>query len=309
MSKRTLTIATRQSPLALWQSNHIRAQLMHHWPELKVELLPMKTTGDKFLKEKLVDLGGKGLFVKELEEALLNQQADLAVHSMKDVPVDFPEGLTLPIICKRESPFDALVSQNHLNLNALPHGSTVGTVSLRRQNQLLTLRPDLKLKPLRGNILTRMKKMESGEYDAIILAVSGLQRMKLEHQIRQIFTSEQMLPAGGQGALGIECRDNDPGVQKYLVPLNDEITATCVLAERKVNHLLGGNCHTPLAVYCYPKDQKLLSINAKVTSADGKKIVSHQTEGPFTLALSLAKECADALQSQGAQEIIDAAST
>ncbi len=215
MAIETLRIATRKSPLALWQANHIADLLKQHWPLIKIELVPMVTSGDKFLKDKLLITGGKGLFVKELEEALLTGQADIAVHSIKDVPATFPEGLALAAICKRHNPLDAFIAKRHKTLQDLPAGSVIGTSSLRRQSQLLALRPDLEIKVLRGNINTRLDKLEAGEYDAIILAVAGLERMGMQASITEILSDELMLPACGQGALGIECRTEDSDIKNF----------------------------------------------------------------------------------------------
>ncbi len=307
MTSKQLTIATRESPLALWQANYIKQQLESHWKDLRVDLLPMKTTGDKFLKDKLQSIGGKGLFVKELEEAMLAQKADLAVHSMKDVPAQLPPGLILPAICERHDPFDALLSQRYKNLEDLPQKAKVGTVSLRRQTQLKALRNDLVMAPLRGNILTRIETLKAGTYDAIILAVSGLERMKLENQIKQRFNANEMLPAVGQGALGIECRENDSETVALLAPLNDPATHTCVHAERKVNQRLGGNCHAPLAVYCRHITTHTIQLDAKVMSFDGQSILHSSHSGGISDALELAERCANALIQKGALEFIQQA--
>ena len=302
---KTLRIATRKSPLALWQANHVRDLLLKQWPTLQIELLPMVTSGDKFMSNQLSSLGGKGLFVKELEEALLDHRADLAVHSMKDVPALFPEGLGLTAICKRDSPFDALLSQHYSDLATLPPGATIGTTSLRRQSQLLAIRPDLNIKTLRGNIQTRMAKLNAGEYDAIVLAVAGLERMGMGHVISEVIHTDIMLPACGQGALGIECRADDDEIKNYIAPLNDALTALCVQTERQVNALLGGNCHVPLAVYCEPMANALLQLRAKVASIDGKTIIHHSQEGLMLDATHLADQCAHALLAKGAAQLLE----
>ena len=309
MSKNTLRIATRKSPLALWQANHVRNMLLQHWPALTIELIPMVTSGDTFLKDKLSMTGGKGLFVKELEEALLDNRADLAVHSMKDVPATFPEGLGLTAICSRHNPLDALVSEAYANLNSLPTAAIIGTTSLRRQSQLLAIRPDLNIKPLRGNIQTRIAKLKSGEYDAIVLAVAGLERMGLQTSIKEILSTEIMLPACGQGALGVECRIDDEALKKYIAPLNDPLSALCVHSERQVNALLGGNCHVPLAVYCTHTADSQLLIRAKVASVDGKIIISNSQRGHQHDAIALAKRCGQALLASGAGALLDRATT
>lgn len=304
MSPTILRIATRKSPLALWQANHIRSTLMQHWPRLTIELVPMMTSGDKFLKDKLLAIGGKGLFVKELEEALLDNRADIAVHSMKDVPALFPAGLSLNAICTRASPFDALISKSYQSLDALPTGARIGTTSLRRQSQLLALRPDLRIMPLRGNIHTRLAKMEADEFDAIILAVSGLERMELGHKITQILDETIMLPACGQGALGIECRVDDEEIAKLIAPLNEPLTARCVTSERHVNALLGGNCHVPLAVYCTPTPNSHVVLRALVASPDGKIIIRNTQQGHQHDAIALAEQCANELLSDGAATLL-----
>lgn len=301
-----IRIATRQSPLALWQTEAIREQLLIHWPHLTIEFLPLSTSGDQFLKDKLLKVGGKGLFVKELEEALLDKRADLAVHSMKDVPVSFPEGLMLGAICARHSPYDALISPHFSHLESLPIGARIGTSSLRRQSQLLALRPDLNVETLRGNIHTRIEKVDRGECDAIILAAAGLLRMKLDARIRHVFEPHEMLPACGQGALGIECRADDAALHALLLPLNDSLTAECVTAERKVNALLGGNCHTPLAVFCRPIDNHHVILSARVVSSDGSQQMSAEEKGPRKDALLLAERVVLTLLSQGAKTLLDA---
>ena len=307
MSDKKMRIATRESPLALWQANFIRGQLLVHWPDLDIELLPMTTTGDKFLKDKLLTIGGKGLFVKELEEALLDGRADIAVHSMKDVPVVCPEGLLLPVICLRDNPLDAFVSNDYKKVAELPLGAVVGTSSLRRQSQLLALQPSLSIQPLRGNIHTRLQKMDDGGYDAIILATAGLQRMKMSSRICEILSPDIMLPACGQGALGIECRTGDEWVQQLIQPLHDADTALCVNTERRVNALLGGNCHTPLAVYCQLLDQKTLVLCSKVTSEDGQQVVEDRRQGVLQNAMQLAELAVQALLARGAKKLLDRA--
>ena len=307
MSDKKMRIATRESPLALWQANFIRGQLLVHWPDLDIELLPMTTTGDKFLKDKLLTIGGKGLFVKELEEALLDGRADIAVHSMKDVPVVCPEGLLLPVICLRDNPLDAFVSNDYKKVAELPLGAVVGTSSLRRQSQLLALQPSLSIQPLRGNIHTRLQKMDDGGYDAIILATAGLQRMKMSSRICEILSPDIMLPACGQGALGIECRTGDEWVQQLIQPLHDADTALCANTERRVNALLGGNCHTPLAVYCQLLDQKTLVLCSKVTSEDGQQVVEDRRQGVLQNAMQLAELAVQALLARGAKKLLDRA--
>lgn len=305
MLPQILRIATRKSPLALWQANHVANLLIKQWPELKIELLPMSTSGDKFLKQPLLAAGGKGLFVKELEEALLDKRADIAVHSMKDVPSTFPPGLHLASICKRDNPFDALITPQYANIDQLPQGAVVGTTSLRRQSQLLAHRPDLIMRTLRGNIHTRMEKLDAGEFDAIVLAASGLSRMNLEYKITEIFHEEFMLPACGQGALGIESRIEDDAIAALLAPLNDSTTATCVHIERHVNHLLGGNCHVPVAIYCQSTTPSTVLLKARVMSADGRMIVKDVREGSILDSTLLAQHCAQHLLNQGAATLLN----
>jgi hydroxymethylbilane synthase len=304
MLNKTLRIATRKSPLALWQANHIREELLKYWPTLDIELIPMTTSGDRFLKDKLLAVGGKGLFVKELEDALLEHRADLAVHSMKDVPANQPNGLSLASICKRDNPFDALLSLTYNTLDELPKGAKVGTSSLRRQSQLLAVRPDLCVISLRGNIQTRIQKLQSGEFDAIILAAAGLERMNLQHLIKEIINDDCMMPACGQGALGIECRTHDKEINALIAPLNDIETALCVSSERYVNALLGGNCHVPLAVFCQTTLDSQITIRARVGKIDGSLLLNSHQHGVKENALTMAKWCAEDLLNQGARELL-----
>jgi hydroxymethylbilane synthase len=304
MSTRTIRIATRQSPLALWQANHVRDLLLKHHPQLSIELLPMTTSGDKFLKDKLLAVGGKGLFVKELEEALLAKKADFAVHSAKDMPAEFPEGLSLVAICQRDNPFDVLVSKKYHRLDELPNQAIVGTGSLRRQSQLLAYRPDLTITPLRGNINTRLAKLDSGEYQAIILAAAGLERMGFNHEITEQLSEKIMLPACGQGALAIECRSDDQEIQALIANLNDPISAVCVHTERQVNALLGGNCHVPLAVFCTPIADKQLSLRAKILNHDGSQVLQYEHRGAIEKARVMAAKCAQSLLAQGAEKLL-----
>ncbi|MGP5336732.1 hydroxymethylbilane synthase [Psychrobacter maritimus] len=245
----TLNIATRQSPLALWQAEHIRDRLLALYPELTINLLKIVTKGDKILDTPLAKIGGKGLFVKELEQALYDKQADIAVHSLKDVPMELPEGLTLGVYCKRASPTDAFVSNTYHSIDELPQGAVVGTASLRRQCQIKAYRPDLQIKTLRGNVGTRLGKLDAGEYDAIILATSGLQRIELDERIRSELDIDICLPAVGQGALAIECREGDDEVLKLLAPLNDDKARIRLIAERALNRHLQGGCQVPIAAY------------------------------------------------------------
>ena len=298
-----LRIATRNSPLALWQARHVAFTLSQHYPELKTELVPMTTSGDRFLNTQAN--GGKGLFVKELEEALLNNQADLAVHSMKDVPAFQPNGLEIVAITARENPFDAFVSPQYAELHDLPLYAKVGTSSLRRQSQLLAFRPDLEIVAIRGNIQTRLEKLQTIPLDAIVLAAAGLIRMQLQNHIQQIMDKEIMLPACGQGALGIECRIDDDETRFYLAGLNDPDTAICVLAERKVSQHLGGNCQVPLAVYCHFSASNQLLLQARVLSPNGQTLLKASCEGATEHAEDLAQNCTEQLLRQGAQQLLN----
>ncbi len=295
-----MRIATRNSPLALWQATFVSDQLRLLWPNLQVKLLPMTTSGDQFLKDKLQTIGNKGLFVKELEEALLQNKADIAVHSMKDVPTTLPPGLQLTSILKRDNPMDALVCNHHTTFANLPAGAVIGTSSLRRQSQLLSLRPDLQIKTLRGNIHSRLQQLAQGRFDAIVLAVAGMVRMQLDHMIQEIFSDTQLLPACGQGALGIECRSGDILIQKLLRPLHDPETAICIEAERAINAALGGNCHTPLAAFCEPISASMLRIRAKVTAPDGQTTLQTEQMAKWSEATMAAVSCAQSLIAQGA---------
>jgi hydroxymethylbilane synthase len=297
-----IRIATRQSPLALWQANHIKEQLKKQHPEAQIELLPMLSSGDKFTPNDRVN--GKALFVKELEEALLDGRADLAVHSTKDMPAQCPQGLCITAICRRDNPYDAFVSLNYPTLEALPHQASIGTISLRRQAQLLALRPDFEMKPLRGNIQTRLAKLEAGEYHAIILASAGLERMGLNHYITEILREDLMLPACGQGALCIECREDDADIRTLVAHLNDELTALCVHAERLVSACMGAHCHLPFAVFGKPIHSERLQLCAKLFSLDGKTSICAEQMGPLNEAQLLAEQCANALFAQGAADLL-----
>jgi hydroxymethylbilane synthase len=304
MNLRTVRIATRKSPLALWQAHHIRTLLLQLQPTLNIELVPRITSGDKFVNNKLQELGGKGLFVKELEEALLNKEADLAVHSAKDMPAEFPEGLVLGAICKRDNPFDVLVSKEYSCLDDLPSQAVIGTGSLRRQAQLLAYRSDLRIKGLRGNINTRLAKLEQGEYQAIILAAAGLGRMGLNKDIREQLPEKMMLPACGQGALAIESRIEDKEIRSLIAKLDDPISSVCVHTERYVNALLGGNCHLPLAVFCAPTDSGHLLLQAKILNPNGSQIIQDQQIGLVHEARTLAQNCVRSLLEQGAETLL-----
>ncbi|MCP4955645.1 hydroxymethylbilane synthase [Photobacterium aquimaris] len=304
MTTQPIRIATRQSPLAMWQAEFVKAALEQAHPGLVVELLPMVTKGDIILDTPLAKVGGKGLFVKELEVAMLEGRADIAVHSMKDVPVEFPEGLGLVTICEREDPRDAFVSNNYDSIDDLPQGAIVGTSSLRRQCQLRAQRPDLIVNDLRGNVNTRLRKLDEGQYDAIILAAAGLKRLKMSDRIRSEITPETSLPAVGQGAVGIECRLNDQRVRELLAPLNHQPTATRVLCERAMNNRLQGGCQVPIGSYSELQDDTIW-LRALVGEPDGSVIVRAEISGPIAAAEQLGETLADELLAKGAKDILD----
>jgi hydroxymethylbilane synthase len=300
-----LRIATRKSPLALWQAEHVRTRLGEHYPALKIDLVTMTTKGDRILDTPLATVGGKGLFVKELEQGLLDGEADIAVHSMKDVPVDFPQGLHLPVVLQREDPFDALVSNVYAAFAELPHGARVGTSSLRRQCQLRALRPDLVIGDLRGNVGTRLARLDGGDFDAIVLACAGLKRLGQAGRITQPLPPDQVLPAIGQGAIGIECRERDVRVHALIEVLNDSETLTCVSAERALNKGLMGGCQAPVAGFARLGDG-VIELNALVACPDGSEIVRGSIRGPAGEPVRLGTELAEDLLSRGAREILDA---
>ncbi len=299
-----IRIATRKSPLALWQAHYVKDALIAAHPGLEVELVTMVTKGDIILDTPLAKVGGKGLFVKELEVAMLEGRADLAVHSMKDVPVDFPEGLGLVTICEREDPRDAFVSNTYASISDLPQGATVGTCSLRRQCQLKEQRPDLIIKELRGNVGTRLGKLDNGEYDAIILAAAGLKRLELESRIRSFIEPEESLPAVGQGAVGIECRLDDERLIKLLEPLNHTETADRVRCERAMNLTLEGGCQVPIGSYSLI-DGDNIWLRALVGEPDGSKIVRGEIQGNRQDAEALGVQLANQLLADGAKEILE----
>ena len=304
MTDTPIRIATRKSPLAMWQAEFVKAALEQAHPGLQVELVPMVTKGDIILDTPLAKVGGKGLFVKELEVAMLEGRADIAVHSMKDVPVEFPEGLGLVTICEREDPRDAFVSNQYENLEQLPAGAVVGTSSLRRQCQLRAQRPDLVVKDLRGNVNTRLRKLDDGEYDAIILACAGLKRLKMEDRIRDAIAPETSLPAVGQGAVGIECRLDDQRVRQLLDALNHRDTETRVLCERAMNNRLQGGCQVPIGSYSVLEGDQIW-LRALVGEPDGSQIVRGEIRGHRDDAEQLGVQLADQLLGDGAKAILD----
>ncbi len=305
MSSRKIRIATRKSALALWQAEYVKASLEQAHPALVVTLVPMVSRGDKLLDSPLSKIGGKGLFVKELETALLENEADIAVHSMKDVPMDFPEGLGLICICEREDPRDAFVSNTFSSLDDLPQGSVVGTSSLRRQAQLLTRRPDLQIRFLRGNVNTRLAKLDAGEYDAIILAAAGLIRLGFEDRITSAISIEHSLPAGGQGAVGIECRSADSEIHALLAPLHHADTAVRVTAERALNKHLNGGCQVPIACYAVLEGEQVW-LRGLVGDPSGGLLLSADARGLQSAATELGIQVAEELLAQGAGDILKA---
>lgn len=300
-----LTIATRESPLALWQAEHVRARLESLHPGLRVAILGMTTRGDQILDVTLSKVGGKGLFVKELEVALADGRADLAVHSMKDVPMALPEGFELAVIGEREDPRDAFVSNRYTRLSELPPGAVVGTSSLRREAQLRMRYPHLAVKPLRGNVGTRLRKLDGGEFDAILLAAAGLIRLGHQERIRSLLDTAQSLPAAGQGALGIEIRSGRPDLAALLAPLNHAPTAACVRAERQVSRVLGGSCQVPLGAHAVLRDG-MLHLDGFVASADGQTFLADSASGPEHDPEAVGQALADKLVARGARAILDA---
>lgn len=298
-----LRIATRRSALALWQSEHIKDILIKNEPDLAVELVPLVTQGDKILDVSLAKIGGKGLFTKELELALLRNEADIAVHSMKDVPVGFPPGLTLEIVGARENPFDAYVSNHYPSVDALPEGASVGTSSLRRQTQLLALRPDLKISLLRGNVQTRLAKLDQGEFDAILLASAGLIRLGLESRIKASFSPDQMLPGAGQGVLGIEYRENETEMASRIRRLVELETEACVKAERAVNQRLGASCQVPVASFAV-MEQGEIWLRARIISPRTHQILHSEGRASVNEAENLGTRLANDLLAQGGDAIL-----
>ena len=300
-----LVIASRESMLAMWQAEHIKGRLKALYPDCEVEILGMTTRGDQILDKTLSKIGGKGLFIKELEQALQDGRADLAVHSIKDVPMELPEGFALAAIGERASPFDAFVSNQYARLEEMPAGSIVGTSSLRREAQLRAKFPHLTIQPLRGNVQTRLSKLDNGDYDAVILAAAGLQRLGLDGRIREILSPADSLPAAGQGALGIEIAARRTDLADILRPLNHEETAACVTAERALARALGGSCQVPLAAYCVMEDG-LLTLNGLVGHPDGSVIIEASAQAPAAYADALGRAVAKRLADDGAEELIAA---
>jgi hydroxymethylbilane synthase len=305
MTETVLRIATRRSQLALWQANHVRARLMALHPGLRVELVEMTTRGDRILDAPLAKVGGKGLFVKELERALLDGQADIAVHSMKDVPVDLPKGLNMPVILARENPYDAFVSARYPDLASLPPAARLGTSSLRRQSQLRSQRPDLEIVDLRGNVDSRLRKLDAGEFDAIILACAGLRRLGLTDRITEELSRDVCLPSIGQGAIGIESRQDDFRVDALIAGLGDSETQTCVKAERAMNARLQGGCQVPIGGHAVLEAQGL-HLRGLVGDPAGNRILRGEVRGSAREAEDLGRRLAEDLLARGADAILDA---
>lgn len=299
-----ITIATRESPLALWQAEHVQALLRERYPEKKVELLGMTTQGDQILDKTLSKIGGKGLFVKELEIAMQKKLAHLAVHSLKDVPMELPEGFVLAAVSQREDPRDAFVSNRYESLESMPAGSVVGTASLRRELMLRSRFPHLKVKSVRGNVGTRLKKLDSGEYDALVMASAGFKRLGLKDRIREIISDDVSLPSPGQGALGIECLQSDLDTQQAVAFINDEKTRACCLAERAVSRALGGSCQVPLAAYATIEDS-VMRLRALVGDHTTGESVSTEVRGDWQTYEQLAQKAVEDLLKQGARSYIE----
>jgi len=306
MSASLVRIATRESPLALWQAEYVKARLLAAHPGLQVQLVPMTTRGDQILGSPLSQVGGKGLFIKELEVAILEGRADIAVHSMKDVPVEFPEELGLVAICEREDCHDAFVSNRYATLQDLPQGAVIGSSSLRRQCQLRAWRSDVVLRDLRGNVGTRLRKLDEGDYDAIILAAAGLIRLGLSERIRQFLPPELSLPAGGQGAVGVEARLDDVDTIMLLQCLHHEPTAICVRAERAMNARLQGGCQVPIAALAVLEQGDQLFMRGLVGSVDGQKVLRSEIRGAAHLCEDLGEILAEDLLRQGAAALLEA---
>jgi len=303
---RRLTIATRQSTLAMWQAEHVRDRLAARYPSATIELVGLTTQGDRLVDRPLSAIGGKGLFIKELETAMTDARADLAVHSLKDVPMDLPPGFVLAAICAREDPRDAFVSEHHASLSEMPEGAVVGTSSLRREAQLRERHPKLRIEALRGNVNTRLRKLDEGKYDAIVLAAAGLKRLGLATRIRAFLDPEESLPAPGQGALALECLVDRPDVIAALAPLADRGTTLATTAERAFSRALSGSCHTPLAAHAEWEEDRLW-LRGLIASRDGSDVMRGESEGEvdsLEAAEALGQALADDFIAQGARRFI-----
>lgn len=304
-SPKKIVIASRESQLAMWQANFIRSRLLELYPQTEITILGMTTRGDQILDTSLSKIGGKGLFIKELEQALEDGRADIAVHSMKDVPMNMPPGFKLAAITEREDPHDAFVSNNFASLEKLPAGSVVGTSSLRRESQLRAHFPHLQVRPLRGNVQTRLRKLDEGEYSAIILAAAGLKRLELAYRISLLLSPELSLPAVGQGALGIECRESNQDIAEWVQPLHHAVTAHCVEAERAMSRVLGGSCQVPLGGFAEISED-VLTLRGFVATPDGTKMVADKLCGKPEAGELIGQQLAQNLKANGAQEILAA---
>lgn len=300
-----IVIASRESALAMWQAHHVRSRLVELYPGIEVSILGMTTQGDRMLGASLAKVGGKGLFVKELEDALVQGRADIAVHSLKDVPMHLPPGFTLAAVIERADPRDAFVSNRYRALAELPAGSRVGTSSLRRESQLRARYPHLVVEPLRGNVATRLRKLDDGQYEAVILAAAGLKRLGLEGRVTALLTPEESLPAVGQGALGLECRAEREDLLELLAPLNHPATGLCVAAERAFSRALAGSCNVPLGGFAEMSGERM-RLRGFVGAPDGSRLVSGEIEGPVADPAALGHALAERLRSQGADEILAA---
>lgn len=300
-----IVIASRESALAMWQARHVRSHLTALYPGADVIILGLTTEGDRRLGASLAQIGGKGLFVKELEDALLARRADLAVHSLKDVPMTLAAGLVLAAIIERADPRDAFVSRQYQRLTDLPAAARVGTSSLRRASQLRARHPGLRIEPLRGNVPTRLRKLDAGDYEAIVLAAAGLKRLGLEDRITALLSPEESLPAVGQGALALECRADRSDVRAWLEPLHHAATAACVAAERSFSRALAGSCNVPLGGYAELSGARL-RLRGFVATPDGTRIVSGEAQGPVDAPDALGQTLAAKLRKQGAAEILAA---
>ncbi len=303
-SKNQLGIVTRKSPLALWQARYVQTLLMRRYPDLRTDILAIQTAGDRMLETPLATIGGKGLFIKELEALLLDKRADIAVHSMKDVAAELPPGLELSVILPRGDARDAFVCDSANSIQELPQEARVGTSSLRRKSQLLALRPDLQVPVLRGNVGTRLQRLDAGDYAAIILAMAGLQRLGLEHRATSALSPAEFLPAPGQGAIGIECRVDDMQTRELIAPLHDASTGACVLAERNFSQTLYGSCQLPIAGYASYQAEAILCLDGMVSSVDGKELLHSRIEGPAASAAELGKALGVELLNSGADRIL-----
>ena len=298
-----IKIATRRSPLAIWQAEYVKKELIRNHSDIEIQIVRIQTEGDRFLDAPLFDIGGKGLFIKELEEALLSKNADIAVHSMKDVIVELPKGLEIRVIMKREDSRDVLISNQYNSIAEIPDNSTVGTSSLRRQSQLKQVNSNILFEGLRGNVETRIGKLDDGKYDAIILAAAGIIRLGLAERITEFISFSHVLPAVGQGAIGIECRTNDETTQQLIAPLNDKDTSLCVLTERAFSRRLNGGCQLPIASHAVIENNQI-KVDGLVARLDGSKVIRLQKIGELEDADKIGSSLAEALLDNGADAIL-----